>query len=96
MSKVTIQFADNQSGVNANVEVGTNGHSHELSQLLVGTNVANDGYCNAVQLQANFSGVTCIVKKNDYQVAKCTADGNNYAQFDRTPISELTVGCTRA
>ena len=95
-TKVTLQFSDNQSGSNADVEVGTGGVSHPLTQVLANTSVGNDGYCSAVQIVKNGSGVTVVIKKDGKQIAECSGSGDNYAQFERTDIGDLAVVCTKA
>ena len=96
MSKVTIQFADDTTGKNADVEIVPNGHVHKLSVLLESTPLAADGYVTSIQLLANRTGVTAEVKDNNAVVATAVGDGDNFATISRTSINELTVIATKA
>ena len=95
MSKVTIQFADDSTGKNADVEILPNGHVHKLSVLLADTPLAADGYVTSIQLLANRTGVTAKVKDDNKVVATALGDGDNYEKIDRTSINELTVVATK-
>ena len=96
MSKVTIQFADDTTGKNADIEIVPNGHVHKLSVLLESTPLAADGYVTSIQLLANRTGVTAEVKDNNAVVATAVGDGDNFATISRTSINELTVIATKA
>lgn len=95
MSKVTIQFADDTTGKNADVEILPNGHAHKLSQLLKDTPLAADGYITSVQLLVGREGITLEVKDEGKVIATALGDGNNYESFARTALGELSVVATK-
>jgi hypothetical protein len=93
--KVTIQFADDTTGKNADVAILPNGHAHQLSKLLAETPLAADGYVTSVQLLQNRAGVTAQVKDEGKVIATASGDGDNYEKFDRTALGELSIIATK-
>ncbi|KAK3708528.1 hypothetical protein LTR37_011423 [Vermiconidia calcicola] len=94
--KVQIQFSDDQTGKNVNLQVNPNGNSRELAKLLDDTSIESEGFLTSVQLLEHRQGVTLVVKKNNKVIAEAKGDGDNYANFERTSIKQLTIEVTRA
>jgi len=88
---VSVRFTDNQSGAGVNVQVTANGQDQDASSLLANTALASDGYLTSVELQSDFQNTTLIVKSNGNQIAQASGNGNNVAQFSRTPINNITI-----
>ena len=94
--KVQIQFSDDQSGINADVEILPNGHVHQLDKLLAETPLAAEGFVTSVQLLQNRTGVTAKVKDDGKVIATALGDGDNYEKFNRTALKELSIIATRS
>lgn len=96
MSKVTIQFADNQTGKNADVDINPNGHSQSVASILTGTSLATVGSITSVQLLANRQNVTVVIKNNNKEIATAVGNNKNDAEFARTPIEKMTIEPTKS
>ena len=93
--KVTIQFSDDNTGKNADVDILPNGHVHQLSKLLEDTPLAADGFVTSVQLLQNRNGVTAKIKDDGKVIATALGDGDNYEKFNRTKLGELSITATK-
>lgn len=68
-SKVTVQFANVQTGKNINLQVSTNGKAHNVYELL---NAAGSDlvYVTEVSLLAGRENVTAVLYNDGKQIAK--------------------------
>jgi len=94
--KVTINFSDNFSGANVNVDVAANHGSQSLEQLLIGTTVAQQGYLTSIELRGNIAMVAADVKQDGLGLGTAKGNANTYVQFGRVALAGVTIDVTAA
>ncbi|KAK5937027.1 hypothetical protein PMZ80_010776 [Knufia obscura] len=87
--KVTVNFSDNQSGANVNVDVSVNQGEQNVQGLLVNTTVAKQGYLTSIELRGNAAGIVANVEKDGKVLG--TAKEGGYVQFGRVELEGVTV-----
>ena len=79
-NKVRIQFTNNNTGKNENIEVPANGHE-KITDDLLKAGFDRNGKVSAVQFVGNFQGVTATVKHNGQQIGEKLTDKNTYTDI---------------
>lgn len=92
---VKVQFANNQTGKNVDVQVQTDGKDHKVSDLLktAGSDLA---FVTTVQLLDNRQNVVAVLKENGQQVGnKLDGNADNVENITKTSVSELVINATK-
>jgi len=92
--KVTVNFSDNQSGANINVDVAVDKGEQSVEGLLVNTTVALQRYLTSIELTGSIAGVVASVKREGKVLGTAKGDGSNYVQFERVPLQGVYVDVT--
>ncbi|KAK5167472.1 uncharacterized protein LTR77_007171 [Saxophila tyrrhenica] len=93
--KVTVQFANVQTGKNIDLQIATNGSAHNVYELL--TAAGSDlVYVTEIQLLAGRENVTAVVLHDGKQIAKLDGNADNVANIEKTSVKELGIQATKA
>lgn len=92
---VTIQFANDQTGHNANVAVVANGNQNYVSTLFAGTSIDINGriIATSAQLTQFVQGTNCVVASGLTAIADLTTD-HTFADLDGNPNAAVPTDVT--
>lgn len=92
---VTVQFANDQTGKNIDVQVNTDGKDYQVSNLIhtAGSDLA---FVTEIQLLAGRENVIVVVKANGQTLATINGNANNDAHITKTAVGDLTVEATKS
>lgn len=87
---VTIQFSNDQSGANADVQIVANGQQNAVSTLFAGTSIDINGQiiATSAQLVQFVSGTSCVVGNGLTGIADLSAD-HTYGDLDGNPNTSV-------
>lgn len=92
---VTVQFANNQTGKNVDVQVPTDGRDHKVSDLLQAVN-SDLAFVTTVQLLANRENVIAQLKVDGKPVGnKLDGNADNVENIEKTSVSQLVIHATK-
>ena len=94
-TKVTVQFANDQTGKNIDVQVAADGKDHKVSDLVASAN-SDLAFVTTVQLLANRQNVTAVLKSGGKQIAKLDGNADNVAEIEKTSVNSLVIDATKS
>lgn len=92
---VTVQFANDQTGKNIDVQVATDGKDHKVSDLVASAN-SDLAFVTEVQLLANRENVTAVIKSNGKQLATLDGNADNVATIPKTSVNQLVIDANKS
>ena len=84
-SKVTVQFANVQTGKNIDLQIAANGTAHNVSELLTAAN-SDLAFVTEISLLAGRENVTAVVFHDGQQIAKLDGNADNVSRVEAQKI----------
>ncbi|KAK3051483.1 hypothetical protein LTR09_007506 [Extremus antarcticus] len=94
-SKTRVQFANDQTGKNIDIQIAANGTAHNVSELLetAGSDLA---FATTVQLLAGRENVTAVLLHDGQQIATLDGNADNVARIEKTSVKQLGIKLTKS